>query len=184
VFETADEIASIQNLLDLSFDRASAHLRSIMTIERRLSAEQLVIELPSPSVLNIATVTATAEPRISAVDGHFLHGRWYFTTMADSPKARQLRARPAISASYTPRDGFGVFCHGRVEFLRAGHEQAGHELVTLRAHLIETYGQDPEQWGPGIAYVRIDASWLTAFAMTAEELAKIEADSADRAARR
>lgn len=176
MWETADELAGLQNLLDISFDRASAHLVSIMTPERRLTAERLVSELPSPAVLNIATVTAAGEPRISAVDGHFLHGRWYFTTAAESPKVRQLSARPAISASFTPRDGFGVFCHGRSVLLDGAEQQM------LREHFADVYGSDPEDWGTGIAYVRIDAIWMVAFAMTDAEMAQIEADRAARAA--
>lgn len=58
--------------------------------ERRLSAERLAAEIPSPAVLTIATVTARGEPRVSAVDGHFLHSCWHWTTAAESPKARQL----------------------------------------------------------------------------------------------
>lgn len=175
MWETAAELSVLQNLLDRSFERASAHLTSIMTHERRLAAEQLVAELPSPAVLNIATVTAAGEPRVSAVDGHFLHGHWYFTTAAESPKARQLRARPAISASYTPRDGFGVFCHGRAALLDGAPKQM------LREHFTVTYGADPEDWG-SITYLRIEASWMVAFAMTDGEMAEIEAERAAREA--
>jgi pyridoxine/pyridoxamine 5'-phosphate oxidase len=167
--ETPDELTALQELLDTSFARASEHLKSIMTPERRLTAEQLSEKLPLPAVLNIATTTAKGEPRISAVDGHFLHGKWHFTTAADSPKARQLHARPAISASFTPRDGFGVFCHGSVVELRGGPREA------LRAHFAETYGSDPESWGSGIAYCRIEAFWLVGFAMTDAEQAEIDA---------
>lgn len=175
MFETTEELAGLQNLLDISFECSSEHLRSIMEPPRRLTAQRLVTELPSPAVLNIATVTASGEPRVSAVDGHFLHGHWYFTTAAASPKARQLRARAAISASYTPRDGFGVFCHGRIEELGPGPER---QLVI--DHFVETYGQSPQEWGTEILYARIDAVWLTAFAMTDEELAEIEAARAAR----
>jgi hypothetical protein len=174
VHETGAELDELQRLLDDSFGRSSAHLLSIMEPQRRLSAKRLVAELPSPAVLNIATVTARGEPRVSAVDGHFLHGRWHFTTGADSPKARQLATRPAISASYTPKDGYGVFCHGRAVLLEGADRQM------LREHFIATYGSDPEGWGV-IAYVRVEPDWMTAFAMTDEEMAQIEADRAARA---
>ncbi len=173
MWESPEELTAIQSLLDASFARASEHLTSIMTPERRLSAERLVAELPSPAVLNIATVTAAGEPRVSAVDGHFLHGRWHFTTAADSPKVRQLLARPAISASFTPRDGFGVFCHGRAEPLDGTARQV------LRDHFVATYGVEPETLG-SIAYFAIEAGWLVAFAMTDAEMAAIEADRAAR----
>lgn len=175
-----DDLAAVQDLLDASFARASGHLTSIMTPERRLSAERLVAELPCPAVLNIATVTARGEPRISAVDGHFLNGHWYFTTAGDSPKARQLAARPAISASYTPRDGYGMFCHGTAVPIPAGPER---ELVA--EHFVEVYGQSFEEFGSDISSdiycARIDADWLVAFGLTDEEMAAIEADRAQRA---
>lgn len=167
MWETAEELDELQRLLDDSFAQASEHLTSIMSPARRLAAARLVAELPSPAVLNIATVTAKGEPRISAVDGHFLHGRWYFTTSATSPKARQLLTRPATSASYTPRDGFGMFCHGIAVRLE------GAEREMLRGHFIETYDSDPDEWG-SIAYCRIDAHWLVAFAMTDEEQADLD----------
>jgi hypothetical protein len=168
VKETAEELRAVQQLLDASFARASEHLVSIMEPKRRPSAADLVAELPSPAVLNIATVTARGEPRISAVDGHFLHGHWYFTTAAPSPKAVHLRARPAISASWTPRDGYGLFCHGRAVSLD------GDEREMLRQHFVATYGTDPEVWGE-IAYFRVDADWMVAFKFSDEELAEIEA---------
>jgi len=175
--ETAEELSALQSLLDRSFERASDHLKSIMEPQRRLAAGRLVADLPSPAVLNIATVTAHGEPRISAVDGHFFHGHWYFTTALDSPKSRQLRARPAISASYTPRDGYGVFCHGRVAEIPPGDERQ-----MINDHFVETYGQSAEGFGVGIFYARIDAEWLVAFAMTPEEEVAIEKARQEREA--
>jgi uncharacterized pyridoxamine 5'-phosphate oxidase family protein len=177
--ETVDDLADLQRLLDRSFERASTHLASIMEPQRRLTAERLVAELPSPAVLNIATVTARGEPRVSAVDGHFIGGHWYFTTAADSPKARQLRARPAISASYTPRDGYGVFCHGRAVELAPGREQQ-----MISDHFLETYGQGPEEFGVPIFYARIEAEWMVGFAMTPAEEADIERARQERETRR
>ncbi|MGN6605523.1 MAG: pyridoxamine 5'-phosphate oxidase family protein [Jatrophihabitans sp.] len=169
------DVDALQALLDRSFTHSSEHLRSIMEPQRRLTAERLLRELPCPAVLNIATVTARGEPRISAVDGHFLDGHWRFGTAGESPKARQLLARPAISASYTPRDGYGVFCHGRAVPLE------GAERDAVVAHFGEVYGTGPDAWA-GAAWFRIDADWLVGFAMTDEEMARIEADRASRAA--
>ena len=128
-------------------------------------------------MLNIATVTAAGEPRISAVDGHFLNDHWYFTTEIRSPKARQLLARPAVSASFTPRDGYGVFCHGTAAALHGEQQEMLHE------HFTEVYGVSPESLGD-IAYFRIDARWMVGFAMTDAELAEIEAAAAARNADR
>lgn len=172
---TADDLSALQTLLDRSFAAASEHLRSIMTPERRLSAERLVAALPCPAVLNIATVTARGEPRVSAVDGHFLRGHWYWTTATASPKARQLDARPAISVSFTPRDGFGVFAHGTATRLGPRDERD-----VLIEHYRDVYGMGPDDWGTEVSYVRVDASWLVAFAMTDAEIAQLDAERAAR----
>jgi hypothetical protein len=50
--------------------------------------------------LAISTVTARCEPRISAIDGHFLHGRWIFGTDRSAAKAQHLDARPAVSVAH------------------------------------------------------------------------------------
>jgi hypothetical protein len=180
MYETPAELAELQQLLDHSFADSSEHLRSIMTSPRRLDARGVVAAVDGVCVLNIATVTASGEPRVSAVDGHFLHGQWFWTTAGDSPKARQLAARPAISAAYTPKDGMGVFCHGRATRLEPGSAQ----FDQLDRHWADTYGESFDSLGDDIACLRIDARWLVGFAMTAEEFAEIEATVAARAGRR
>jgi len=167
MYESPTEIAALQDLLDASFARASEHLIDIMAPERRLSAEQLVADLTGIAVLNVATVTARGEPRISAVDGHFLHGRWHFTTAAASPKARQLAARPAVSAAYTPRDGYGVFCHGHARLLERGTP----EFTVLNDHLARAYGGPFEDldMGSGTSYVQVQPSWMVGFAFARAE---------------
>lgn len=163
--ETAEELAALQQLLDRSFAAASGHLRAIMEPHRRLTAQRIIADVPSPAVLNLATVTRRAEPRISAVDGHLLHGRWYFTTAADSPKTAHIAARSAVSASFTPRDGYGIFCHGSAALLDGGERQM------LIDHCTGVYGRSPETFGEGIAYVRVDPKWLVGFAFSDDEMA-------------
>jgi hypothetical protein len=167
VYETEDELDALQRLIDDSFARASEHLRSIMTPQRRLSARDLVAALPAPAVLTVASVTGRGEPRISAVDGHFLAGAWHFGTATASPKAAQLRARPATSAAYTPRDGFGVFCHGRALPL------TGAALDRLDEHWQRIYGARLASLGD-VSCFRIDAHWLVGF-----EFARDGADPAE-----
>jgi hypothetical protein len=164
--ETAQELGELQALIDRSFAASSAHLQGIMAPERRLTADRIVAEVPSPAVLNVATVTARGEPRLSALDGHLLHGRWHVTTAGDSPKAVQMRARPAVSASYTPRDGYGIFTHGRAVFLD------GDDRAELIAHCRSVYGQSPEEFGDGVVYVRIEPHWMVGFAFSDDEMAQ------------
>jgi hypothetical protein len=180
MYETDAEIDALQELLDRSFTTSSEHLRAIMTEPRRLDARRLIQELDGPCVLNIATVTAHGEPRVSAVDGHFLRGRWYFSTDSSSPKIRQLTARPAISASYTPRDGFGVFGHGRAVRLVADSAEFA-QLVDQWALM---YGGSVDDYEADITAMRIDLNWLVGFAMTDEDQVEIEAMEQGRRERR
>src|SRR6476659_3779093 len=114
MLETPDETAALQDLLDASHARATGHLRSIIDDDRTLSAEQLVALLTGMKVLAVATVTAAGEPRISALDGHFLHGTW--------AKARHLAARPAVSVAHIDGEELALFSHGRAERLGPGPE--------------------------------------------------------------
>ena len=123
-------------------------------------------------VLNLATTTRAGEPRLSAVDGHFLHGRWHFSTAASALKARHMRARPAVSAAWTPRDGMGVWVHGRVAFLEPG-TAPWHDLDR---HLARMYGESPsESFDVEIVYLRLDPQWMVGFAMTADEQLEMDA---------
>src|SRR4051794_14086392 len=197
--ETAEELSALQSLLDRSFERASDHLKSIMEPQRRLAAGPLDSGQPTPADLKIpnapqhaappvaaipslalpssATVTAPGGRGFAAVDGLFFPGHGYSTPAPASPKSRQLRARPATSASSTPRDGYGVFCHGRVAEIPPGDERQ-----MINDHFVETYGQSAEGFGVGIFYARIDAEWLVAFAMTPEEEVAIEKARQEREA--
>src|SRR4051794_41951188 len=100
--ETPDELARLQRLLDDSHGRATEHLRGIISDDRTLAATHVVGLLTGMKAISVATVTARGEPRISAMDGHFLHGTWTFSTSRTAAKARHLAARPA--GSDAPRD--------------------------------------------------------------------------------
>ena len=142
--ESDDEIAALQRLLDVSVAGGNEHLRDIMTPERLLSAEQLVRVLAGMQVLVVATVTADGRPLTSCVDGHFVHGRWVFTTSALATKARHLAARPAVSATHARGDTFGVArplgegdvlvvapYNAQVSLLRAELDRAGYADVRV-----------------------------------------------------
>jgi uncharacterized pyridoxamine 5'-phosphate oxidase family protein len=167
MYETSEQLGQLQELLDLSIAGPQRHLTSIIEPGRRtISAQRVVEELSGLVVLNVATVTATGEPRLSAVDGHFLQGHWYFSTDSRAVKARHLRARPSVSVAYTPRDGLGIWAHGRAVFL----ERATSEWTMLDEHLNLMYGQSPSEWGDDIVFIRVDAHWMVGFAMTDEEM--------------
>jgi len=100
MLETPDDLARLQSLLDGSHARSTEHLRGIIKDDRTLSATQIAGLLTGMKVITAATVTAHGEPRISAMDGHFLHGTWTFSTSRTSAKARHLARRPAVSVAH------------------------------------------------------------------------------------
>jgi len=160
MLDSAEEIAELQQLLDAAYERSTEHLRNIITDPRKLTAQELVHALTGMRTLNLATVTAHHEPRISAVDGHFLHTRWVFTTSGTAAKARHLKVRPAASLSYVDGERIGVFSHGQVEFLTPEHE----DFEEIEEHLTKHYGSSPSSWGPDIVYCRLQPHWMVGYA--------------------
>ena len=169
MYETTDDLAAFQALLDDSLERAGEHLRSISTPgERTPSAHQIVDELAGMRTVVVSTVSAAGAPRTSAVDGHFLRAEWVFTTSGDSYKARDLKERPLISAAYVDQERFAVFTHGRAEFLDREHV----DWEPIEAHLCAHYGQSPLTWGPSIIYVRIKPTFCVAYASDPSQIGR------------
>ncbi len=98
VLETADELATLQRLLNASLASSTDHLRAIIHGDRVLSAEDLVALLTGMKVLAVATVTVSGEPRISAVDGHFLHSTWDRWALALNNDQGGLRSKVTVEA--------------------------------------------------------------------------------------
>ncbi len=166
MYETNQEIAALQALLDRSHAGASEHLRGIINEQRVLSATDLVALLTGMKVLAVATVTATGEPRISALDGHFLHGTWSFSTSGTALKARHLRARPVVSVAHIDNEELAVFSHGRVSDLTAAEAGYGETI----AHWTQHYGSSPLDWGDDIRLYRYTPSWMVGYAFRRDEL--------------
>jgi hypothetical protein len=159
VHETAEDLDRLQVLLDASAARASEHLTSIVTPSRRLTAPQLSSVLPGMCTLALATTTAAGEPRVSGVDGHFLRGRWLFTTSGTAVKVRHLRARPACSVAHLRGADLGVFVHGRASLMSSADAPSW-----VEEHLVAHYGLSPSTLGPDIVYAWVDPAWMVGYA--------------------
>jgi Pyridoxamine 5'-phosphate oxidase len=160
VHETPDDIAALQELLDRSYAAAGSHLRSIMTPERRASAEQLVQQLTGMCLLVVATVTSDCRPIAGPLDGIFYRGAFHFGTAPDSIRYRHLLARPQVSATHLPREEFAVNVHGRALPV----EVAGGFRETLLEVYVPRYGEEWEHFlDSGPVYMRIDADRMFAF---------------------
>ena len=117
----------------------------------------------------ISTVTARGEPRISAVDGHLLHGRWYFSTARTAAKARHLAARPAVSLAHMRGEEVGVFAHGTAQQLNPPGGPDDPDWPALLQYMTDYYGSSPLDWGD-VVYYRLLPHWMVAFAMQPHEL--------------
>ncbi|MFI0793932.1 pyridoxamine 5'-phosphate oxidase family protein [Micromonospora rubida] len=172
--ETPEELDELQALLDTSLSRSTSHLRSIINSERSLTAEQLTQVLTGMCTLALATVTAKGEPRISGVDGHFLHGKWHFGTARDAAKARHLAVRSAVSAAHMRGEDLGVFTHGTVEILNPQDGEPADDWPDLLAYFKDFYGEDSFDWVNDVVYYRLHPHWMTVYA---PDIAKLTAPS-------
>ena len=138
MFETSADLQVLQQLLDASYARAGAHLRSIWGEETRLDADALSTELAGVQVLDLATVTPRGEPRVAPVDGLFFRGQFWFGSAENSARFRNIRANPAVSGAISRGlETFLVLVHGRAELPRAGGlaDEAAADLHLLRRHV-------------------------------------------------
>lgn len=163
--ETAEELGILQALLDSSHSQASEHLRGIIDEERTLRAREIADLMTGMRVLSLATVTARGEPRVSGMDGHFLHGRWTMSTSRSSPKGRQILARPAVSAACIEGEEVAVFTHGHVELIEAGHE----DFAEVHTYWTGFYGSSPLSWGDTVL-MRIIPAWVVGYVSRRDEV--------------
>ena len=113
--ETEADLLELQELLDESMSHAGKHLAAIFGETPPVPAGELVELLAGMQVLDLATVTASGEPRVAPVDGHLYRARWLFGTAPNAARARHLAARPAVSAAHTRGEGPCVITHGYAE---------------------------------------------------------------------
>ncbi len=165
MLETEDEVAALQQLLEQSRGQATEHLRGIIDDRRSLTAHDLVALLTGMKVLSVATVTARGEPRISALDGHFLHGTWTFSTSATAAKARHLQARPAVSVAHIDGEELALFGHGRAEQM----SESDADWAETLGHWTEHYGSSPLSWGEVRMY-RFRPHWMVGYVGDRERL--------------
>ena len=146
VLETQEEIDRLQGLLDRSAAAAGAHLRGIITDNRRLSAAQVCARLQGMRLLVVATVTSDGRPLAGPVDGYLLHGSFYFSSGRNSVRMRHLAARPAVSATHLPGDDLAVTVHGRAELFELSAAADGALRQAMLDHYLPRQGPAFETW--------------------------------------
>jgi nitroimidazol reductase NimA-like FMN-containing flavoprotein (pyridoxamine 5'-phosphate oxidase superfamily) len=166
VHETAEDLRALQALLDRSSEAGGEHLRSILTDERRVSAESLVARLTGMTLLTLATVTRDCRPLVGPVDGVFFRGAFHFGSSPDSVRFRHIRTRPQVSATHLPREEFGVTVHGRAVPVDVRAPEHAELRATLLEVYVPRYGAEWEQFlDSGPVYARIDADKMFTLSM-------------------
>jgi hypothetical protein len=158
--ETPEDINELRALLDRSYASAGEHLLSIHEPKYRMTAQQVVDALQGMVLLNLATVTATCEPRVGPVDGFFYRGRFWFGTSPTSARMRHIRARPQVSATHLPRETLAVTVHGRAVPVDLHDPEHDGFRDVLRSNYP---GWD--DFAGGSPYCRIDADRMFTFRM-------------------
>ena len=159
MLETPEDLADLQELLDRSHAGSTEHLRAIIGPHRTLSAADIAALLTGMKVLSVATVTARGEPRISALDGHFLHATWTFSTSGTAAKARHIARRPAVSIAHIDNEELAVFAHGQVQTMHPGEPLWDETLAHWTAH----YGSSPLSWGDDVRLYRFQPDWMVGY---------------------
>lgn len=161
MYETEQDLAELQELLERTLARANPHLTSIVSPERRLTARQVARYLQGTKHVAFATVNERGEPRVAPLDGVFIQGRFTVSTGHRAARLRHLRANPACSAVHMDGDVVGITVHGRATII--GADDAG--VVEIEPVWREIYGSSPVDWGEGIVFMRIEpiSMWACAF---------------------
>ena len=146
VFETDEELRTLQSLLDESYEHAGSHLKDIITVNRRLSAEQLCERLQGMCLLVVATSTKDGRPLVGPVDSYFLHGSFHFSSGRQSVKMRHLAVRPHASAVYLPGEELSVTVHGDVELFDVLDAEHADLRDAMLDHYKPTQGSEFEKW--------------------------------------
>jgi nitroimidazol reductase NimA-like FMN-containing flavoprotein (pyridoxamine 5'-phosphate oxidase superfamily) len=170
VHETADDLVTLQALLDRSYQQAGEHLRRITTDERRVDAPQLCERLQGMTLLVLATSTKDGRPLNGPVDGVFYRGHFYFGSAPDSVRFRHIAERPWASATHLPAEEFSVTVHGRAVPVDVRDPAERGYRQTLLDIYVPRYGEQWEQFlDSGVQHARIDAERMFTFFMPADQ---------------
>jgi Pyridoxamine 5'-phosphate oxidase len=168
VFESNQEIAALQNLLDKSMDNAGGHIGTIFDQGHRLSARQVCVYLQGVKQVAAATVSSRGEPRNAPIDAVFFHGKFHLSTDAKSLRARHLAKRPAISLTYFESADPVIIVHGSAEFVRRDSPDFG----TLDSQWQKTYGRGVTELSEGVMFIRVEPRIMLAYSHNPQRFPK------------
>ncbi len=157
--ESEQDLTALQGLLDDSYAAAGSHLRSVITPERRLTAEQLTKELSGVCIVGLATTSRDGRPFVAPVDGLFYRGHFWFGSAPNSLRFVHIRRNPHVSASYIPEEALGITVHGTAAILDVRTD----DHAGFRDYCVDIYGEDWPSWLDSASYARITADRMFTF---------------------
>ena len=142
----------MQRVLDASSSGGGAHLKSIITDDRSVSAADLAERLTGMRLLALATTTRRGDPLVSPVDGIFYRGRFWFGSSAGALKMRHIQERPRVSATHMEGEAFAITVHGAATIQGSTADIAATEFGDAARGI---YGDAWLAWGEGAVYAAI-----------------------------
>lgn len=144
--ETDDDVRALQALIDRSYARASAHLKSIFKKADQPSAEELIASLDGIFEIHLATTNRDGAPRVAPIDAIFFQARIWFGVPGAAARIPLFRRDDRISASFTRGKTFAFIVHGTtVEVSEYDPLFAEYETYS-RSLYVDLYGPQWVDW--------------------------------------
>lgn len=159
VYESAEDIAELQALLDRTFSRMNQHMADIVKPERRLSARQVVAYLQGIKHVAFATVNERGEPRVAPLDGVFIRGRFHVSTGGRAARLRDLRRQARCSLTHFAGDDIAVTVNGAAVVMEHDHA----EIAAIEPVYLDLYGSTPFSWGEGVVIIRVEPTSMWSY---------------------
>ena len=147
MYETPEDIQSLQVLLDRSIEQAGVFLRESFEMPAHsLSARQLAHLWQGLQTVAFATTTKKGEPLVAPIGALLFHGHFYIPTVASALRTRHVLPRPAISFTLYQGNDVAVIVHGAATVIRLDDA----DFVALEAFQREMSGSSVQEWGEGV----------------------------------
>jgi uncharacterized pyridoxamine 5'-phosphate oxidase family protein len=161
MYETANDIRELQQLIDRTSRRMNPHMAEIVKPKRRLSAAQIVAYLQGIKHVAFATVNDKGEPRVAPLDGIFLRGRFHVSTGGAAARLRDLRRNPRCSLTHFDGDDIAVTVNGTASILDQDHP----DIAAIEPVYLDIYESSPFSWGDGVVIIRVEPTsmWTYSF---------------------
>jgi len=164
MYETDEEIARLQRLLNDSMSKAGSHVRSIFSPDHWLSARQVCGFMQGVKQVSVATVNSKEEPRVAPVDSVLFHGKFFISTDMRSFRARHLQKNPHMSLTYFESADPVIIASGKADFVNKDDP----DFASLDSEWVKTYGQSILKLSDMVVFIRLNALTMLAYSLHPE----------------